>query len=148
MLNHDTVTCVDRETLPKDAPPARPGAQLGAGTGLCALAAAACGSRVLATDYRDAPLELLREAAARNGVTLETALFDITSAQPLPQQAAICEAGGGLLVAADLLYLKSTSEALARRCVEALRNGCSEVLVGDCGRREAGGASTLRRGSP
>ena len=129
-----------------EASSAPPVLELGAGTGLCALAAAACGSRVLATDYRDAPLELLREAAARNGVTLETALFDITSAQPLPQQAAMCEAGGGLLVAADLLYLKSTSEALARRCVEALRNGCSEVLVGDCGRPGRDAFLTALRG--
>ena len=40
-----------------------------------------------------------------------------------------------ILVAADLLYLKSTSIALARRCVEALRSpACELVLVGDCGR--------------
>ena len=39
-----------------------------------------------------------------------------------------------MLVAADLLYLRSTSEALGRRCAEALRAGCASIIVGDCGR--------------
>ena len=42
--------------------------ELGAGTGLCSLAAAACGAAdVLATDYRDEPLALLRQSAERGG---------------------------------------------------------------------------------
>eukprot|EP00435_Cladocopium_sp_Y103_P044549 s944_g12.t1 len=37
--------------------------QLGCGNGLCSLAAASLGCRVLATDYRQLPLDLLRQAA-------------------------------------------------------------------------------------
>ena len=101
--------------------------ELGAGTGLCSLAAAACGAAdVLATDYRDEPLALLAQSAERGGFALRTAQFDILSDQPLP--------AADVLVAADLLYLRSTSEALGRRCAEALRAGCASVIVGDCGR--------------
>eukprot|EP00435_Cladocopium_sp_Y103_P031298 s944_g7.t3 len=37
--------------------------ELGCGNGLCSLAAASLGCRVLATDYRQLPLDLLRQAA-------------------------------------------------------------------------------------
>ena len=36
--------------------------ELGAGTGLCSLAAVATGHQALATDYREEPLALLRQA--------------------------------------------------------------------------------------
>jgi len=107
--------------------------ELGAGTGLCSLTAAALGADVLATDYRSEPLQLLRRSAELSGLELEraveveTALFDILSEEAsLPP--------GDVLVAADLLYLKSTSAALAARCVEAMERGYSEVFIGDCGR--------------
>ena len=109
--------------------------ELGAGTGLCSLTALACGAtRALATDYREEPLALLHASADANEIAsaqLETALFDIKAeAQPLPLVDDV-----HLVVAADLLYLKSTSVALARRCVEALRAPqCRAVLVGDLGR--------------
>ena len=74
------------------------------------------------------PLALLRQSAERGGFTLRTAQFDILdAARPLP--------AADVLVAADLLYLRSTSEALGRRCAEALRAGCASIIVGDCGRR-------------
>jgi len=107
--------------------------ELGAGTGLCSLAAAACGAEVLATDYREEPLELLRDAAVLNKQTLQrelrvsTRLFDLQGDEPLPLIPHV-------LVAADLLYFKRTSSALARRCIEALAGGARYVLVGDCGR--------------
>ena len=103
---------------------------VGAGTGLCSLAAIKSGAaRVLATDYREEPLDLLRESAVRNGlVPPATAQFDITD-----QSAVLPDAE--FTVAADLLYLRSTSVALARRCVEALRSpSCRACLVGDLGR--------------
>ena len=81
---------------------------------------------VLATDYREEPLALLRQSAER-GAFARTAQFDILDAvRPLP--------AADVLVAADLLYLRSTSEALGRRCAEALRAGCASIIVGDCGR--------------
>ena len=95
--------------------------RLAAGTGLCSLTAAARGADVLATDYRPEPLQLLRASAAAStqpsrgvddrggdgGLEVETAVFDIKGDEPLPR--------ADVLVAADLLYLRSTSEALARR---------------------------------
>ena len=108
--------------------------ELGCGTGLVSLAAAACGARVLATDYREEPFELLRASAARTAehlgrpLRIDTRLFDIKAPECRMPAAAFT-------VAADLLYLKSTSVALARRCVEALgTDGCEEVIVGDLGR--------------
>eukprot|EP00965_Chrysotila_dentata_P145963 4822244-Pleurochrysis_carterae.AAC.1 len=44
--------------------------ELGAGTGLCSLAAAAAGARVLATDYREEPLRLLQKATLLNNQVL------------------------------------------------------------------------------
>lgn len=109
--------------------------ELGAGTGLCSIAAAACGAApVLATDYREEPLALLQQSAARTSkhlgveVNVQTRLYDIkadTEALPV----------ANLVVAADLLYMRSTSVALARRCAEALRSPeCEAVIVGDLGR--------------
>lgn len=107
--------------------------ELGAGTGLVSIVAAACGASVLATDYREEPLELLCASAARTaehiGVELqiETAVIDIKDSNPLPNAT--------LVVAADVLYQLSTSIALARRCAEALRTpGCEGVIIGDLGR--------------
>jgi len=107
--------------------------ELGAGTGLCSLAAAAAGARVLATDYREEPLRLLQKATLLNNqvlgrtLKLETKIFDMLDEATLP-------IAPDVLLAADLLYYKHTAQALARRCVEALQNGCELVLVGDCGR--------------
>ena len=80
--------------------------ELGAGTGLCSLAAAAAGATAVATDYRDEPLDLLRAAADHNArrlglvkLPLSTHRFDITDlATPLPQVQ-----GPHVVVAADLL---------------------------------------------
>ena len=115
--------------------------ELGAGTGLCSIAAAASGAanQVLATDYRREPLSLLETSARRTGelcaaeFRLRTELFDITDgARALPH------VGGDaplIVCAADLLYMRSTSVALAARCVEALRRPDVElVLIGDLGR--------------
>lgn len=117
--------------------------ELGAGTGLCSIAAAAAGATALATDYRAEPLALLRGGAeltaSRVGkesddLALRTALFDVTSTVPLSSLTA--QLGGCVIVcAADLLYMKSTSVALAARCVEALRlPNVDHIFVGDLGR--------------
>jgi len=112
--------------------------EIGAGTGLCSLTAAACGAVVSATDYRDEPLALLSAAARQNEAELDrqplqltTHLFDLLSDEPLPKVEGLWPT---LLVAADILYFKSTATALAQRCVEALRGGCGAVLIGDCDR--------------
>ena len=52
--------------------------ELGAGTGLCSIAAAAAGARVLTTDTNELTLDLVELAASRQHLGLETRLFDIT----------------------------------------------------------------------
>eukprot|EP00435_Cladocopium_sp_Y103_P018076 s5162_g4.t1 len=110
--------------------------ELGCGTGLCSLAASTVPKTVvLATDYRQEPLELLQQAAVlnrerlqRTGAigtsTISTKCLDFTQ-QAAPE--------ADVVVAADLLYLRSASEALARGCIAALRAG-SHILVGDSDR--------------
>jgi predicted nicotinamide N-methyase len=97
----------------------------GAGTGLISLAAARRGARVLALDHDPVALQLLAAAAARQSLPLETALFDLTSSQPLPR----CD----LIIFSDLLYQRDFALMVAGRAVEAVRHG-ARVLVGDPGR--------------
>lgn len=119
--------------------------ELGAGTGLVSIAAALGGmSKIMATDYENVPLELLRYAAShinhkrncddsdctddqikerqsklRN---IETFLFDICDHDtPLPT--------ADVVVAADIMYEPKTGIAMAHRVVEALKTG-SRVIVG------------------
>lgn len=103
--------------------------ELGTGTGLVALAAAACGgyASVLATDYEAMPLKLLGAALTLNEAALgdapvRTSRFDICdAAAPLPPGDVVC--------AADVLYEARTGRALAGRVAEALHRG-SRVVVG------------------
>jgi len=105
--------------------------ELGAGTGLVSIAASLGGaSSVLATDYETVPLRLLEYAAnnlnpSDGDVTpISTALLDLCDydSSPLPE--------ADLVVAADIMYEPITGRAMARRAVEALKQG-SRVLVGD-----------------
>ena len=52
--------------------------ELGAGTGLCSIVAASSGAAVVATDTNPITLQLLQAAAERQGLSLQTKLFDIT----------------------------------------------------------------------
>ena len=87
--------------------------ELGAGTGLVSLAAAAGGLRCVATDVSDEPLALLRASAAAQSLRVPTAVFDFTSDAPLPSPAPT------LIVAADAIYNDELADACARRCAEA-----------------------------
>ncbi|GAB5371753.1 hypothetical protein AAMO2058_001606900 [Amorphochlora amoebiformis] len=125
--------------------------ELGAGTGLVSLTAAAIGCNVIATDFQATTIEILDHAISANNLTkrvsgvpedemferqsgdndhvtpghVSTDLFDFSNFDtPLPP--------GDIVVAADVLYYEPTAKALARRCVEALKRG-SYVIVGDKG---------------
>lgn len=99
--------------------------ELGCGTGLVSLACARAGARVLATDVDELALEAARRGAAHGGLALETALFDLDAAEPLP--------AAELVVAADLMYEAPLARALARRVAEQLARG-GRAAVGDPGR--------------
>ncbi|CAK9089841.1 unnamed protein product [Durusdinium trenchii] len=100
--------------------------ELGAGCGLASLLAARLGGDVLATDFRQLPLQLLRAAARRQALRIRTAQLDISELSvPLPP--------AELVVASDVLYEKGTADGMAHRVAEAVRRG-SAVLVADVGR--------------
>ena len=96
--------------------------ELGCGLGLPSLVAARGGARVLATDWAEDAVALLRANAARNGVTLEPRRLDWR--QP-------AELGTfDLVLAADVLYERRYVDVL----VDLLRGLGGEVLLADPGR--------------
>lgn len=98
---------------------------VGAGTGLVAVAAALAGATVCAVDVDPLSEVLVERAAVRAGVSVRCARFDVMTRDPLPP--------GDLVVVADLLYEPTLAGAIARRVAEALARG-SRVVVGDPGR--------------
>jgi predicted nicotinamide N-methyase len=96
--------------------------ELGCGLGLPSLVAARGGARVLATDWADDALELLRANAARNGIDLETRKLDWREPGALGTF--------DLVLAADVLYERRYVDVLA----ELLPGLGGEVLLADPGR--------------
>jgi predicted nicotinamide N-methyase len=96
--------------------------ELGCGLGLPSLVAARGGARVLATDWAADALALLRANAARNGVAVETRLFDWRE----PGELGTFE----LVLAADVLYERRYVDVLA----SLLPRLGGEVLLADPGR--------------
>ena len=95
--------------------------ELGAGLGLPSLAAALRGADVLATDWADDAVALLRENAARNGLALEAIHADWRS----------FDGTYDLALAADVLYEARNVGPLA----ELLPRLAPSALVGLAGRR-------------
>jgi len=81
--------------------------ELGCGLGLPSLAAALRGAHVLATDWADDAIELLRRNAARNGVSLRVG--QVRWSEPAPLLRA---APWDLVLGADLLYEARNAEQL------------------------------------
>jgi predicted nicotinamide N-methyase len=82
--------------------------ELGCGLGLPALAAALGGADVLATDWAEDAIELLRRNAERNGVLLRVARVRWSEPEPL-----LRAAPWDLVLGADLLYEARNAEQLA-----------------------------------
>ncbi len=95
---------------------------LGTGTGLCALAAAALGAHVLALDHDAGALRLLEHAARQQGLEVETAPFDLAGDAALPP--------GELGILADVLYEPALARAAARRVAELVGRG-GRAVIGD-----------------
>lgn len=103
--------------------------ELGCGTGLCSLTAAASGVReVLATDVSPASLELTAAAAAAQNLTaVATSLFDATClSTPLPR--------ADVLLLSDILVTDGLAHSFGARVAEAVDAGFRRVLVVDPGR--------------
>jgi len=99
--------------------------ELGAGLGLPSLAAALRGADVLATDWAQDAVELLRENAARNGIDLraERVRWDAP-------EALVAGAPWDLVLGADLLYERRNADAL----LDLLPRLATETLLADPGR--------------
>ncbi len=95
--------------------------ELGCGLGLPSLVAAARGAEVTATDWAPDAIELLRDNAARNGVTLHAEVRDWR--EPWDERF-------DLALAADVLYERRNVEPLLDR----LRELAPRALVGLAGR--------------
>jgi predicted nicotinamide N-methyase len=101
--------------------------ELGCGLGLPAIAAAAAGARVLATDWSPDAVAMTARNAQRNGVELRTALFRWDAAPerlgpPWP-----------LVLASDVLYEARNGEPLLR-LLPRLCAAAGEVWLADPGR--------------
>ncbi len=99
--------------------------ELGCGLGLPALAAALRGAEVLATDWAEDAIELLRRNTERNGVFLRLAHVRWSEPEPL-----LRSAPWDLVLGADLLYEARNAEQLA----ELLPQLGGEVLLAEPGR--------------
>jgi predicted nicotinamide N-methyase len=103
--------------------------ELGCGLGLPSLAAAARGARVLATDWAEDAIALLRRNAARNELELEAALVPWSDPASL-----VAAAPWDLVLGADLLYEPRNVDAL----LDLLPLLGSDVLLTEPGRPTAG----------
>ena len=118
--------------------------ELGCGNGLVSLAATAIGaSKVIATDYRDLPLQLVDSAAEDAGYSdrLTTCLLDIAS--PMPSPAVISTRNRAsrippsditlpshdVLIAADLGYSQALAWRLGERCGQSLAAGARVIVA-------------------
>jgi predicted nicotinamide N-methyase len=99
--------------------------ELGCGLGLPSLAAARRGADVLATDWAEDAIELLRQNAERNGVLLRVARVRWSEPERL-----LRAAPWDLVLGADLLYEARNAEQLA----ELLPSLGGEVLLAEPGR--------------
>ncbi|HEY6962879.1 MAG TPA: methyltransferase domain-containing protein [Gaiellaceae bacterium] len=95
--------------------------ELGCGLGMASLVAAAKGADVTATDWSTEAIALLRENAARNGLTLTARVYDWRDPW---------DARFDLAVAADVLYERRNVEPLLAR----LTTLAPEALVALAGR--------------
>jgi len=102
--------------------------ELGCGLALPSLAAALRGASVLATDWSPDAIAVLELNAARNGVSLESALVSWSEPEPL-----VAHAPWDLVLAADVLYERRNTEEL----LALLPRLGGQVLLADPGRPHA-----------
>ena len=102
--------------------------ELGCGLGLPSLAAARRGADVLATDWAEDAIELLRRNAARNDVAVHVARVRWSEPEPL-----LRAAPWDLVLGADLLYEERNAEQLAA----LLPRLGGEMLLAEPGRPHA-----------
>jgi predicted nicotinamide N-methyase len=104
--------------------------ELGCGLGVPSLVTAARGAVVLATDWAEEAIELLRRNAERNGLRLDPSLVDWREPEPL-----LARAPFDLVLAADVLYERRYVDLL----LDLLPRLGRSALLADPGRPFSGG---------
>lgn len=99
--------------------------ELGCGLAVPSLVAARAGAQVLATDWADDAVALLRENAARNGLALQAESVDRRRPEPLLERAPF-----DLVLAADVLYERRYVDVL----LDLLPRLGGEILFAEPGR--------------
>ena len=99
--------------------------ELGCGLGVPSLVAARAGALVLATDWAEDAIALLRENARRNAIPLETAVVDWRDPAPLLECAPF-----ELVLAADVLYERRSIDVL----LDLLPRLGGEIILAEPGR--------------
>jgi predicted nicotinamide N-methyase len=102
--------------------------EVGCGLGLPSLAAARCGAHVLATDWAEDAVELVRRNAERNGLSLRASRVRWSEPEPL-----LRAAPWDVVLGADLLYEARNAEQLA----SLLPRLAGETLLAEPGRPHA-----------
>ncbi|MBX5440039.1 MAG: 50S ribosomal protein L11 methyltransferase [Solirubrobacteraceae bacterium] len=105
--------------------------ELGCGLGLPAIAAAAAGGRVLATDWSPDAVAFAAGNARRNGVEIETAVVSWTEPGPLLERAP-----WPLVLGSDLLY-EARNVPVLLELLPALVGERGEAWIADPGRAPA-----------
>jgi predicted nicotinamide N-methyase len=111
--------------VPSLEPRGRRVVELGAGLGLPSLAAALCGADVLATDWADDAVSLLRTNAKRNSIRLRVKRVRWDEPEPL-----VRAAPWDLVLCADVLY----EQRNAAQLLELLPQLGGEIVLADPGR--------------
>jgi predicted nicotinamide N-methyase len=99
--------------------------ELGAGLGLPSLAAALCGGKVLASDWADDAVALLRANARRNSIKLRVKCLRWDDPEPF-----LRDAPWDIVLGADLLY----EERNATQLLALLPQLGGEIVIADSGR--------------
>ncbi len=135
--------------------------EVGCGTGLISIAAAASGATAIATDVSDVALSLVKEGWSETSLrrhktkspigNLTVSSFDVFSNDPLPfrkvsgkqqqESSSILSSPRCILVASAVLYDKNLAKAMSKRVMEACEYGAWVILADDdTGLREGGRA--------
>jgi predicted nicotinamide N-methyase len=135
--------------------------EVGCGTGLISIVAAASGATAIATDVSDVALSLVKEGWSETSLRLHktkspignltVSSFDVFSNDPLPFQklsgkqqesSSILTSPRCILVASAVLYDKTLAKAMSKRVMEACEYGAWVILADDdTGLREGGRAT-------
>ncbi len=108
-------------------PPVKKIIELGAGLGMVSLCAAAFGHDVLATDYQDLPLKLIKLSAKENSLKVKTLKLDWTNPE--------IEETFDLVIGAEIVFKKKYNSLLLELFKKLSHKGTEIILAHDAERK-------------